>query len=177
MLHRLKNYLEFSRVFPCGQPNRPGDTKHNSFVSTDFRIQVHHKTILREHVICFHFIGLRNLIKENVCHHTKKFTKTGLDPFIKYLIFAAAKASYIVLIRISMIPRIIVLFHRSPLSMVTPAKISNETMFILYFFLYGEHIKVFRKFSWRFLKRRFYQFRNGVLLLSKILQNKFFLKD
>ena len=109
--------------------------------------------------------------------NTEKFTKTGLDPFIKYLIFAAAKASYIVLIRISMIPRIIVLFHRSPLSMVTPAKISNETMFILYFFLYGEHIKVFRKFSWRFLKRRFYQFRNGVLLLSKILQIKFFLKD
>ena len=44
-----------------------------------------------------------------------------------------------------------------------------------YFFLYREWTRVSRKFSWRFLKRCFYHFRDGVLLISQILRNKLYL--
>ena len=57
-------------------------------------------------------ITIRNLLKEALTHSSNTF-------------FAAAKAS-IVLIQISMIPGIVVLFYRSPLSMVERERISNE---------------------------------------------------
>ena len=60
----------------------------------------------------------------NVCHYTKKFTKTGLDTYIEYLkyLFAAAKAS-LILIRIPMIPGIVVVFCTPHLTMVTRERI------------------------------------------------------
>ena len=67
-----------------------------------------------------------------------------------------------------MIPGIIEFFYRSHLSMDARERISNETKkpFILYFLLYGESIKVSRKFFSRTLKKYFYNVRNGVLLFS-----------
>ena len=80
-------------------------------------------------------------------------------PFIKYLI----RPIFADFLR--RIPGIIVLFYRSPLSMVARERIPNKNS-ISYVVLCEERIKVPRKFSSRFLKRCFDYLKDGVSLFS-----------
>ena len=57
----------------------------------------------------------------NVCHYTKKFTKTGLDTYIEYLKYLLNTLN--ILIRIPMIPGIVMVFCTPPLTMVTRERI------------------------------------------------------
>ena len=57
----------------------------------------------------------------NVCHYTKKFTKTGLDTYIEYLKYLLNTLN--ILIQIPMIPGIVMVFCTPPLTMVTRERI------------------------------------------------------
>ena len=79
-------------------------------------------------------------------------------PFIRYLI----RPIFADFLR--RIPGIVVLFYRSPLSMVARERMPNKN--ISYVVLWEEQIKVSRKFSTRFLNRCFYYLKDGVSLFS-----------
>ena len=157
-LCRLKNYHEFSRSFLSQHLYRSRTLKEIILFSQVSEVST----------IFFHFDGLSSYLHSFQTESAASFFKDDISSTrmlkqdlainsIEYFlgpfsckIFAAAKVS-LILIWVSMIPGIVLFFHRSPIYMAAQEKnLKCKRLFPLcktHFFLYEKRIKESPKFS------------------------------